>query len=202
MWLFFGWGTKSKNWDIGNGQFVVMTWRYFHLFLMPIGYGVSYHVIGDSRSEDREVSRGEAESLCGRQLSIGVWNRFGLLLSVAYVVAASFLAVVLPPFFYIAVPLGVIGLSYALFEEQKWRSRYFVLWIISAIGWLVWGWLYPSEPPIDSATIDIINAAVIVGSVIAVVILWVWMRITQEREAVPVVPSSPLSAEPQIVPQQ
>ena len=62
MFLFWGSGTRSKYWDVGNGLFVVCVYRYAHiLFVIRWITSKKWYLQGDRRSEDRELTADEVE---------------------------------------------------------------------------------------------------------------------------------------------
>lgn len=79
--IFYGWGKKSKEWDIGNGQHAVLVWNYFHIFWCPVAWGGKWYIVGDKRSEDREISQDEIRQYFPHGApKPNVWQRFGLLI--------------------------------------------------------------------------------------------------------------------------
>lgn len=62
--LFWGWRRKTKRWDLGNGYQLVCAYKYFHLyFILRFITQKKWYLIGDSRSEDRELTKEEVGQL-------------------------------------------------------------------------------------------------------------------------------------------
>ncbi|MSU55075.1 MAG: hypothetical protein EXS46_00870 [Candidatus Taylorbacteria bacterium] len=61
--MIFGSGTKTRQWTLSDGRVLVLVWRYSHFFFCPIAHHLSWHVLGDKRSEDKKISREEAINL-------------------------------------------------------------------------------------------------------------------------------------------
>jgi len=60
--LFWGYGTKTKYWDVGNGYFVVCVFRYAHfMFVIRSITSKKWYVQGERRSEDRELTDAEID---------------------------------------------------------------------------------------------------------------------------------------------
>ncbi|MES2088058.1 MAG: hypothetical protein V4467_03650 [Patescibacteria group bacterium] len=59
----FGWGKKSRRWPIGEGKELVATWSYFSLNFVALAWAIHWYVIGENRSEDREVTYDEVKAL-------------------------------------------------------------------------------------------------------------------------------------------
>jgi hypothetical protein len=78
MFLFFGWGTKSKFWKLENAT-LVCKWNYFHLFFLPIAGKKSWYLINENRNEDRELEYQEVMKI-KPDAKIGVFNQYGLLI--------------------------------------------------------------------------------------------------------------------------
>lgn len=85
--FFFGWGTTSKAWKIDEDHALVASWRYFHFFWCPIGFGTKWMIVGDSRSEDKSVTFEEVQKLFPTDTpKVSLWSRFGLLMAIAVIV--------------------------------------------------------------------------------------------------------------------
>ena len=85
--LIFGWGSKQKSWALQDGLQLVATWSYFHILWCPIAHKVTWHIIGNNRSEDRIISKEQLRSIVPTGTpNIGIWNRFGLLISIVVVI--------------------------------------------------------------------------------------------------------------------
>ncbi len=88
--FLFGWGRKSKAFTLADGTALLVIWGYFHLMFCPISFGIEYHAIADARSEDRALTRVQAESLYGDKVpNPNVWQRYGLLIVIAIIWAVS-----------------------------------------------------------------------------------------------------------------
>lgn len=91
--FLFGWGKKTKNFPIAEAQHIIAVWNYFHIFWCPVSFNLKWHLISDKRSEDREVTEEEVKKLLNQEtVSIGVWNRFGLLIVIAILVSINYLS--------------------------------------------------------------------------------------------------------------
>ena len=137
MWIFFGWGTKNRLWDIGNSQRLIAVWRYAHVFWLPIiSSEITWHIVSDVRSEDKQITYQEARHLAGdKEISIGMWERFGLLYTVGYVVSSYWIISILPITAYVLIPFPVCFIAYALLGgEIKWIKRLVLLWIVLTIA--------------------------------------------------------------------
>ena len=79
--LFFGWGTKIKSWVVDNEHQLVAHWSYFSIFFCPIAFGITWHIRGDSRLEDKMISHNDVKRMFPVATpDIGMWNRCGLLI--------------------------------------------------------------------------------------------------------------------------
>lgn len=55
--LFFGWGTKSKTWNLGNGYILLCVYNYFHIwYILRLVTSKRWFIQGANRLEDREIS--------------------------------------------------------------------------------------------------------------------------------------------------
>lgn len=164
MWLFFGWGTKSKTWDIGNGQSVIVAWNYFHFFACPIITSrVTWHLVGDVRSEDRQITKEEAMRLAGgKELDIGAWSRYGLLYAIGYVGAGSAMVSAVPLAIYPLVAFPIcIGL-YTLFQDKMLWKRFLKGFAICLALMVVFLW-WASTPEDFWTTGTFLGAAIFAG---------------------------------------
>jgi hypothetical protein len=82
VFLLWGWATKNKTWDLGNGYSLLCATRYFHLYyILRFTTSKRYFLMGDRRSEDRELSREDAANLLGSTANIGGPSRIKRLLN-------------------------------------------------------------------------------------------------------------------------
>jgi hypothetical protein len=81
MFSIFGWGKKTRKWPMGDGKELVATWSYFSFNFLPgLAWSVRWYIVGDSRSEDREVTYDEVKSLFPQNTpSLSYLERYGLL---------------------------------------------------------------------------------------------------------------------------
>lgn len=62
--LFFGWGTKTKKWNLGNGYQLLCVYKYFHIwFVIRFITEKRWYLLSNSRSEDREISAAQVAQL-------------------------------------------------------------------------------------------------------------------------------------------
>lgn len=62
--MFWGWGTKSKSWNMGNGYTLTCQYKYFHIwFVLRFITKKRWFIQGDKRSEDREVTYQQLKKL-------------------------------------------------------------------------------------------------------------------------------------------
>ncbi len=88
--LFFGFGTRSKKWIFGNSFCLVAEWDYVDFFMCPLALSIKWKLIGDKRSEDRQLTYKEVKEMFPvKTPKVGKLDRFGLL----YVIAACFIFV-------------------------------------------------------------------------------------------------------------
>ncbi len=92
--MFYGWGKSSQQWQLADGNTMVMAYSYVSLmFIFKLAYGKKWYLTGDQRSMDREMSRAELESAYGEDLpKPGLWSQYGLLLTAALIVVIVMVA--------------------------------------------------------------------------------------------------------------
>lgn len=62
--MFWGWGTKTKSWDLGNGYKLVCVYKYFHLyFIIRFVTSKKWYLQGENRSEDRQLTHEQVQEL-------------------------------------------------------------------------------------------------------------------------------------------
>lgn len=92
--IFFGWGTKTKQWKIGD-KVLVLSYQYFHLFFFFTGTaGYTWQLLGDKRSEDKELTKEELEELKVHLMYEHTfeptwWEKYSLLLLIGFFVLIS-----------------------------------------------------------------------------------------------------------------
>ena len=96
--MFFGWGNKSKQWALGDGRILLLTWSYFSVLFCPVSSNTAWHVLSDSRSEDRLVSYAEVcEMIPEDTPKMSIWSRYGLwIVGGAYILIATIASLTLP----------------------------------------------------------------------------------------------------------
>jgi len=96
--MFWGWGTKSKQWDLGDGRILMLSWSYFSLLFCPVSSNTQWFILSDSRSQDRRIGYGEVQALIPENTpTMSLWSRFGLwIVGGAYVIIATVAALTLP----------------------------------------------------------------------------------------------------------
>ncbi len=77
----FGWGKKTRKWPMDNGKELVVTWSYFSLnFLSGLAWSIRWYIVGDNRSEDREITYDEVKKLFPENTPcLSRLERYGLL---------------------------------------------------------------------------------------------------------------------------
>lgn len=77
--MFFGYGTRSQKFPLDDQKIIVATWNYFHICLCPAAGKIRWYIIGNNRSEDKEISYDEVKQLIPiNSPSINIWNKYGL----------------------------------------------------------------------------------------------------------------------------
>src|ERR1700686_2455834 len=85
--FFWGWGTRVQKWILNEHQTLVASWKYFHIFWFPAAGTIHWTIIGDVRSEDREITYEEVKRLVPlNPPRISIWKRFGLFFLLAALV--------------------------------------------------------------------------------------------------------------------
>ena len=80
LMIFFGWGKKSKEWELSDGTSLLCAWSYFHIFWLPVALRRKWYKVGKLRGDEERLTIEQVKALFGGKLpSIGIWNRFGLL---------------------------------------------------------------------------------------------------------------------------
>lgn len=95
--MFYGWGSDSERWTLDDGNTLVVIYRYVSLmFIFRFAYKRRWMIIGDSRSQDLEVSRTELERRYGADApKPGVWSQYSLLIGFAALVVAMLVSSVM-----------------------------------------------------------------------------------------------------------
>lgn len=89
--MFYGWGRKTSEWSMPDGRTLVCGYRHISImFVFKLAWGRTWHLIGRDRDMDVETSRAELERYYGRGQvpDIGLFERFGMVLTGAVVVGA------------------------------------------------------------------------------------------------------------------
>lgn len=80
MFLFFGWGSKHKSWSLEDGNHLMVTWSYFHLFFIPVAFNKEWHLLGNNRDEDKIISYHQVKEMFPEETpKLNKFNEFGLL---------------------------------------------------------------------------------------------------------------------------
>jgi len=67
--MLFGWGRRSKSWDLGNGYSLLCVYKYFHFYyIIRFITEKKWYLQGDRRSDDRYVTADQVRELLGGQL--------------------------------------------------------------------------------------------------------------------------------------
>lgn len=91
--IFWGWGSKSKSWSLGEGLFIVVTWSYFDIFFMPIAFNKKWHLLTNNRSEDKVISYEEVKKLIPENTpKIGIFYEYGLPIAFVSIFVISWLS--------------------------------------------------------------------------------------------------------------
>ena len=82
--MFYGWGTKSKDWTMSDGRQLVLRYRFFSImFIFQIAFAKKWMLIGRDRAMDQTVDRNELQRLYGNDVpNLGLWSQWGLVLSI------------------------------------------------------------------------------------------------------------------------
>ncbi|MDB5195102.1 MAG: hypothetical protein JWO84_286 [Parcubacteria group bacterium] len=77
--MYYGSGTKSREWPLSDGKTLVLKYKYVELFFCPISMKRKWYVIGDKRSEDVEISKEAAYRLLptGTKPDVPFWDLYG-----------------------------------------------------------------------------------------------------------------------------
>jgi hypothetical protein len=60
MFLFWGSGSKSKSWELEDGNTLICVYRYFHIwFVIRFVTSKRWFIQADKRSEDSEATQEE-----------------------------------------------------------------------------------------------------------------------------------------------
>ncbi len=78
--VFFGWGSKNKQWSFED-KTLLCQWSYFHIFFCPVAFNKQWYILADARSEDRKLSKDEASKI-SKQYPIGIFNQWGLFIAI------------------------------------------------------------------------------------------------------------------------
>ena len=91
----FGWGTSSKTWNLADGRQIVYRYSYFHIvYLFRISHSERWFLVGDNRSNDREISFEEASRLIPHtRPRLNLWLRYGLLFTIGAFVLLGLLGI-------------------------------------------------------------------------------------------------------------
>lgn len=91
--MIFGWGKRSQAWVIGEGnRRIVAQWSYFSLFFCPFAFGITWHLLEDSRSADKMITYEEVKKLFPKNPpKISFWYRYGLLIGIAVILLIGYL---------------------------------------------------------------------------------------------------------------
>lgn len=91
--IFWGSGSKFKIWPWTGDRVLVVKWNYSHLFLCPIAYHITYHLQGDSRSQDEQINEEEVKKVYGNnKIGPNTWEKYGFYIMAVIVVLIGFIA--------------------------------------------------------------------------------------------------------------
>lgn len=81
--MIYGWGRKTKDWNMPDGRVLVCSYSYFSLmFILQLVWKRRWTLIGRDRAMDTETDRAELERIygAGNVPDIGPFERFGALI--------------------------------------------------------------------------------------------------------------------------
>jgi len=62
--MLWGWGTKHKSWDLGNGYTLICAYKYFHIwFILRFITSKRWFLQGENRFEDKELTFEQVKKL-------------------------------------------------------------------------------------------------------------------------------------------
>lgn len=68
----------------------MVNWRYFHIFFCPIAFNIHWHVLGNNRSDDHEVTQEEVKKIFPTNPpDLNFWQRYGLIILIIICAAIS-----------------------------------------------------------------------------------------------------------------
>ncbi len=95
--MIYGWGKRSKDWDMPDGRKLICTYSYVSLmFVFKFVWSRKWHLIGRDRAMDVETNRSELERTYGpgNVPDIGIFERFGMFITGGVIVAAALVSLV------------------------------------------------------------------------------------------------------------
>ena len=86
--MFYGWGRKSREWPLSDGNTLAVTYQFVSLmFVFKVAFKQKWYVIGDSRSQDQQVPRSELEARYGDNLpKLNAWEQWGLFIALGVLI--------------------------------------------------------------------------------------------------------------------
>lgn len=71
---------------------LVVTWNYFHIFWCPVATNIKWHIVGDKRSEDREIDYEEVKKLIPQDTpNLSIWQEYGLVIIIGALILYGFI---------------------------------------------------------------------------------------------------------------
>jgi hypothetical protein len=91
MLIFLGFGTSSRTWELdkeGHITQLVCKYNYFApFFFFPVSWGETWYLLGDKRSEDKEIPYSEVKALVPHGTpKLDIWTKWGLFLALGFFV--------------------------------------------------------------------------------------------------------------------
>ena len=80
--MIYGWGTKTKVWQIFGNQHIVVVWKYMHIMFLPLTLSQKWYVV-KGEEDAREITYDEVRSFVPTDTpALNLWQRFGLLFGI------------------------------------------------------------------------------------------------------------------------
>ena len=90
--MFYGWGSRNKNWTMPDGRQLICQYNYFSLmFIIRLVWRRRWHLVGRDRAMDQEVNREELAKVygAGNVPDLGLFERFGMFFVIGAIVFAG-----------------------------------------------------------------------------------------------------------------
>ena len=93
--MIYGWGRKNKSWAMPDGRHLVCDYNYFSLlFIIRLVWKRRWHVVGNNRDMDQQVTREQLAQIYGDQKvpDLGLFERFGIFFVIGGIVVLGLLS--------------------------------------------------------------------------------------------------------------